>query len=230
MVGLENDPEIDELLSQLTGSSVQMMDWVLPDVIQPGIYLNGKKGVKNCARYNAQPLQYLDCQYRNMDIYKYLAVIDLDEFVFPMATSMNTVAMLDNISERNLNQAASFLFYFYQSCYGNETSKGLQLRNWGQRSTLYVNIWGPTDTFKCIHRPEFITHIGIHRYRELLHDTWPVIVSPYEGNLYHFQRQCTPAESKPMENQPIEMRQRDDVIMLHLNQTRKRLASKEKRF
>ena len=226
----QNAPEIDELLVQLAGPSIQMMDWILPDVIQSGIYLNAEKDMNNCARYNAQPLQYLDCQYRNMYLYKYLAVIDLDEFVYPMATTMNTVAMLDDISERNLNQSASFLFYHYQSCYGNETSQGLQLRNWGQRPTLFVNIWGPSYTFKYIHRPELVTYIGIHRFRDLLDDTWPVVVSPYEGNLYHFHRQCTAAESKPLENQPIEIHQRDDVIMFHLNQTRKYLASNEKQF
>ena len=100
---LQNAPEIDELLSQLAGSSVQMMDWILPDVIQPGIYLNAEKDMNNCARYNAQPLQYWDCQYRNMYLYKYLAVIDLDEFVYPMATTMNTVAMLDDMSKRKKN-------------------------------------------------------------------------------------------------------------------------------
>ena len=214
--GYQNSPEIDELLSQLTGPSVQMIDWVVPEVIRN----------RTCAR----PLQYLDCQYRNMYLYKYLAVIDLDEFVYPMATGMNTVAMLDDMSKRNLNQAASFLFYHYQSCYGNETSEGLQLRRWGQRSTLHVSIWGPTYTFKCIHRPELVTYIGFPKFVELLYDTWPVVVSPYEGNVYYFHRPCAATESKPIENQPVEMRQRDDVIMMHLNRTRKYLASNEKPF
>ena len=229
--GYSNSEEVQEVLANLSGSSVRVFDWVLPSVInEEDTGGNDVTYRANCTKMQGQPLQTLDCQYRNMYLYKYLAVIDLDEFVYPMATTMNTVAMLDDISERNLNQSASFLFYHYQSCYGNETSQGLQLRNWGQRSTLFVNIWGPSYTFKCIHRPELVTYIGIHRFRDLLDDTWPVVVSPYEGNLYHFHRQCTAAESKPLENQPIEIHQRDDVIMFHLNQTRKHLASNEKQF
>ena len=123
----DNAPEVQELMGGLTGLTVEVLDWVLPDVIEPGVYLNAVNGMNNCSRYNAQPLQYLDCHYRNMYKYRYLAVMDLDEFIFPMATSTDTVTMLDAISARNDHQVASFMFFFYQSCYFNEMYRGLQV-------------------------------------------------------------------------------------------------------
>ena len=217
----DNAPEVQELIDGLTGPSVQVLDWVLPDVITPGIYHNAVKGKKNCSRYNAQPLQYLDCQYRNMYKYRYLAVIDLDEFIFPMETSIDSVAMLDDISARNNHQVATFMFFFYESCFYNEMFEGLQLRRWAHRAYLHTSIWVPY-TFKCIHRPELVTYIRIHRYKGLLDGMFSTIVSPSEGNLYHFHRKCYSAE-QPIKLPQIGLHPRDDVIDLYLNRTDKHL-------
>ena len=213
---LQNNPEIDELLSQLAGPSIQMMDWILPDVIQPGIYLNAEKDMNNCARYNAQPLQYWDCQYRNMYLYKYLAVIDLDEFVYPMATTMNTVAMLDDMSKRKKNQVASFMFYQYQSCYVHKVFHGVQLRQWGRRAFLRTSPW---VTIKSIHKPEMVTYIQVHIPRDPLNQTYSLFVSPLEGNLFHFRQKCSTSELEELKEMSPESRARDDVINMYFNRT-----------
>ena len=96
-----NDPEIHDLLLNLNSSSIQFIDYVLPEAINQGHFYYATPDVKNCTRNYAHPLQYLDCQYRNMYLYRYLAGIDLDEFIYSNSTDTNTVKMLDDLRRKS---------------------------------------------------------------------------------------------------------------------------------
>ena len=173
-----------------------------------------------------QPLQTIDCQYRNMYLYKYIAVIDLDEFVYPMASNMNTVAMLDDIGERNKNQVSQFVFLAYQSCYDYEDLQGFRLRRWGNRGKLYGHLWD-WYKFKSILRPELVTHARTHTCRALLNGTFTQIISPVEGNFYHYRNECSPEELNSHMNFTSEIRRRHEVLSFYYNQTKTNFALKK---
>ena len=224
--GYSNSAEVQEVLANLSGSSVQVFDWVLPSVInEEDTGGNDVTYRANCTKMQGQPLQTLDCQYRNMYLYKYLAVIDLDEFVYPMATTMNTVAMLDNINERNKNQVAQFVFFAYQSCYDYESVHGLRLRHWGHRGKVYSHLWD-WYKFKSIVRPELVTYTRTHTCWGLLNRTFTQFISPTEGNLYHYRNKCSTAKSNTLINLTSEIRRRNEVLSFHCNQTRTNFALK----
>ena len=221
--------EIQELLSRLNSSSVRMMDYNLPDEIGPGFDIRGerKEGSKQLSRYNGQTLQFIDCQYRNMYLYKYLAVIDLDEFMYPMDPSMNTVALLDKISAKNNHQVAYFTFFDYKSCYTYDGFQGLKLRRWGFDGKMFGELWGGNKfKFKTIHRPEFVVYCRTHNCWEPIKGTFGLTVSPTQAVVYHFRNQCPTENKYPQNNWTSEIRHRHDVINDYLRGLKKHLAIK----
>ena len=224
-----NVHEIEELFSRLNGSSVRMIDFVLPDVMKPGFHYITERNPINGSRYNGQSLQYVDCQYRNMYLYKYLAVIDLDEFVYPMETSTNTVSLLDNISEKNNHQVAFFVFFNYQSCYHWNVFQGFQLRRWGLDATLHGELWiNSKFKFKTIHRPEFVTNCRTHNCFGPINGTFGLTVSPTQAIVYHFRKKCSAGNNHSQNNFTSEIYHRHDVINDYFEGHKKHLALKGK--
>ena len=226
---LGNAHEIEELFSRLNGSSVQIIDFVLPDEIEPGFHYFAERNTKNGSRYNGQSLQYADCQYRNMYLYKYLAVIDLDEFVYPMATTMDTVAMLDNISAENNHQVAFFVFFNYQSCYDLDLFQDFQLRRWGLKATLVGELFVNSKfKFKTIHRPELATYVLTHNCFGSINGTFGLTVSPTQGIVYHFRKKCSAGNNHPQNNFTSEIYHRHNVINDYFEGHKKHLTLKRK--
>ena len=230
-------PEVQKAFSDLAGSFVHVFDWALPSFIplndEAHIPGNTKLNYKsNCTFLQGQTLQLLDCHYRNIYLYKYLAVIDRDEFAFPMATNTDTVAMLDKISERNHHQVSSFVFFAYQSCFDYEAFQGVRLRRWGRRGKLYSQLWS-LYRYKSIHRPELVTFARIHRGEGHLHDAFPVLVSPVEGVLYHYRKynesvKCVPWGPGEENIRASHLHHRDLIINYHYERTKQELAAKTK--
>ena len=223
-----NSHEIQELLSRLNGPSIRIIDFVLPDGIEPGFDYVYEKNVINGSRYNGQTLQYIDCQYRNMYLYKYLAVIDIDEFIYPMETSINTVALLDNISTKNNHQVAFFVFFNYQGCYDCEEFQGFQLRRFGLKpATLFGELWGKSKfKFKTIHRPELVTYFRTHNCFEPVNGSFGLTVNPSEAIVYHFRNRskCSAGRRRQEHNSTSQKGHRHDVINGYFERYKKHLA------
>ena len=214
-----NDPQINEVLVKLNSSSVQLMNYVFPDVITPGSYMSRpemKKVNFRCTRYNAQRLQYLDCQYRNMYLYRYLALIDLDEFIYPAGASGNLTGLLDQIIQDSRRNFASLYFPYFMSCYTEETVKGLKLRKWQQGIFK-----GPKIRYKSIIKPELVEHFSVHKANGPIKAARGCEVDSSRVVLYHMRENCP---GKPLDGAKPETPRPDDIFQLHYNATKQKIV------
>lgn len=86
------------MLPYIKKGVVEVLDWSLkPPLIPTSIYFYGQYGLIN------------ECIYRNLYRVKYLALIDVDEFIVPQQTS-SVIEMLQTL-EKTRQKVASYIFY-----------------------------------------------------------------------------------------------------------------------
>ena len=86
--------------------------------------------LNNTMHYYGQRILINDCVYRNMKRVKYIAMIDLDEMIFPVSTS-NWPDMLKDLEK--VGKYASYIFSnnFFEEAAMNNSAVGVCPKEWG---------------------------------------------------------------------------------------------------
>ena len=150
---------------------------------------NYQKGVK--IRTYGQEAQINDCVYRFMNKYKYIIIIDTDEFIIPRNKTIRSYKELIKQLLKNKKKVASLQFPHAHFCKSEKSVKSsrkqfydIQLSRIFKRS---VPSGYDSHTTKCIINPRRVEVMYMHWVmRELYPFTKVQQVPPYVGMLHHY--------------------------------------------
>ncbi|XP_060563848.1 beta-1,4-galactosyltransferase galt-1-like [Ruditapes philippinarum] len=143
--------------------------------------------------YHGQSLAINDCLYRNMDDFKYLVFIDLDEFIIPQNELITWTDVINRVKEndpemfkRSIGMSFKSTFFseeFSRHVFSNEMSMTVRTnrtRNFSFRRN------------KVLVQPEKIFELGIHHVSKPLHekDSQNIINIPTSVAHIHHYRSC----------------------------------------
>ena len=157
---------------------VTLIDWKLPSKI-----------LKNHIWYNGQLSAHNDCLYRGMSLTKYLAVIDIDEYIVPHNSKRTFHESFEALFSPS-TCGLSFDSAFYDPKFSNRTAR---------RSTNLVTVGqtGRTRMFskvrtKVMVQPRKIFEVGIHHISKPADEAYKVLrVNTSVAYLHHY-RTCVP--------------------------------------
>ena len=157
---------------------VTLIDWKLPSNI-----------LKNHIWYNGQLSAHNDCLYRGMSLTKYLAVIDIDEYIVPHNNKRTFHESFESLFTQD-TCGLSFDSAFYDPKFANRTTK----RN---ANLVTVQQTGRSQMFskvrtKVMVQPSKIFEVGIHHISKPAAETYKVLkVNTSTAYLHHY-RTCVP--------------------------------------
>lgn len=159
---------------------ISIIYWKLPEVIQ-----------KNKIWYNGQLTVHNDCLYRSMSMSKYLAIMDIDEFMVPHNGQKLLTAAIEPIMNATVC-GLSFHSAFYDKRYSEKTadnqldSKLFVVRHNG-RSAMLSKV-----RTKVLIEPSKIFEVGIHHVSKPAHEKYQVIPVDKSIAFLHHYRNCVP--------------------------------------
>lgn len=157
---------------------VTLIDWRLPSVI-----------LKNQLWYNGQLSAHNDCLYRAMSLTKYLAIIDIDEYVVPHNNKRTFHESFEDLFTPDIC-GLSFDSAFYDPKFTNLTGKsttGLVTIDLTGRSKLFSKV-----RTKVMVQPAKVFEVGIHHISKPASEDFQVLkVNTSVAYLHHY-RNCVP--------------------------------------
>ncbi|KAK6194793.1 hypothetical protein SNE40_000349 [Patella caerulea] len=155
---------------------VKVIDWSIPENIQD--YEIWSKG---------QLLAIQDCIYSNMNRFKYLLFLDLDEMLIPK-TSMSWIEMIQELEVANNSPkvaAYSFRSSFFDPKYQSNLDQSIQFLQLRERTVSTSEVRS-----KVIIRPERVFEVGIHHLSRSLDDAYTSVSVDQSMALIHHYRPC----------------------------------------
>ena len=143
------------------------------------------------AFYYAQHSLVQDCIYRYMYSSKFIALVNVDEFILPRIHS-NLLGMLNNLSCRNVGQ---YLFQnkFFPLNLPNTNEVIRHKNNRILQSTLLNHVmkedkdWGYNHHSKTVVNPRSVEIGEIHNMRKMRHGATTCRVSPQKAVMQHYR-------------------------------------------
>ncbi|XP_076363256.1 beta-1,4-galactosyltransferase galt-1-like [Tachypleus tridentatus] len=182
---ISNETQIFISSLQEQGFQIELLPWSLPHSV-----------IKKTWAYG-QLASIQDCIYRNMFDYKYVALVDIDEFIFPRShqTLQEMIMSMPVKTWSNL--------VFRNSFFCNQHPDDIRYPDIDiplktlKRVIREKTIWSPYARSKLIVRPSKITTCGIHFVWKHLKAWNSLVVSPQVSILHHYRPNlCTKDYSK----------------------------------
>ncbi|KFM72270.1 hypothetical protein X975_10615, partial [Stegodyphus mimosarum] len=157
---------------------VTVLPWQLDIVSQKEIRTEGLFAALN------------DCLYRTMYRFRYVLMIDLDEYIIPHKNSSLTV-MLEHLNKKNQERTGAYSFQnaFFYLQWPNDTSssslpyKLLTLQKTIRKSKFHAH----KQRSKCIVLPERVVEMGNHFVWEFIAGKTMMNIPPDMGFLHHYR-------------------------------------------
>ena len=142
----------------------------------------------NFIRYYGQLLTVHHCMFTNVLRYKYIAFLDLDEFIMPRNKLVSWYDIINEIDDGSYSgfrfKSASFPPYFNSAKNGNSIAPLVTL-GWIKRAVGYH-----TKRTKCIVRPERMFEMGVHHISKWNEEHWPPLDVHVDIGQVHHYRAC----------------------------------------
>ncbi|CAN8003434.1 unnamed protein product [Ixodes hexagonus] len=173
-------PDVNCLLERYVSENlVTLLPWELPIVSQREIRTEALFAALN------------DCLYRTMYRFRWVAMIDLDEFIVP-AGNVSLPVMLRRLQERNANgRAGAYSFrnaFFYLQWPDDPIAAQDRLPLVTLRKTLRkAHLHAHRQRSKCILEPESVVEVGNHFVWEFLAGKTTVNVASSVAFLHHYR-------------------------------------------
>lgn len=174
--------EVLKLLEMYSSQKlVTLIDWRLPSVI-----------AKNQIWYNGQLSAHNDCMYRAMSLTKYLAIIDIDEYIVPhnnKRTLHESLGDLFNPKVCGLSFDSAFYDPKFRKYKQNQTEEksGLVTVDVIGRSRVYSKV-----RTKVLVQPTKIFEVGIHHISKPAEEDYKVLKVNVSTAYLHHYRNCVP--------------------------------------
>ncbi|XP_013777358.1 beta-1,4-galactosyltransferase galt-1-like [Limulus polyphemus] len=173
----ELDDRIEKMLYALQkkGISIELLPWNLPTRLFRTTWAGG------------QYVSIEDCIYRNMYDVNYVAVVDVDEFIFPRNHS-TLQAMISSIANENWG---SLIFRNAFFCTSKPSDQQTLNSTLPFRTMTYLqhqkNIWPAKKRSKVIVQPTKTIICGIHYVFEHFNNSKEIVISPSVAILHHYR-------------------------------------------
>ena len=111
--------------------------------------------------YNSQSLKYEDCVLRYQGKYKYMMVIDFDEYFVPLGKTKDILSYIRNLIKYNIG---SVILSRHKFCMSDRSSNSSEMPEDGNLTKLY-NAPNPaySDMGKSIHLVKVVLQNSVHR-------------------------------------------------------------------
>ncbi|XP_054714319.1 uncharacterized protein LOC129223960 [Uloborus diversus] len=157
---------------------VTVLPWQLDIVSQKEIRTEGLFAALN------------DCLYRTMYRFRYVLMIDLDEYIIPHKNSTLTV-MLNHLSKKNPDRTGAYSFqnaFFYLQWPNDTSSAGLPYKLLTLQKTIRKSKFhAHKQRSKCIVLPERVVEMGNHFVWEFIAGKTMMNIPPDMGFLHHYR-------------------------------------------
>ena len=152
---------------------VSVLPWNLPD------YIN-----RSSVHYFGQPLAIMDCLYRSMSLFDFVAFTDLDELIVPLKCD-NMTSLLQTFQKTQHSGFCINSAIFDPSWEDNQGSEHpLLTQQVVYRAKDPVPRWR-----KCVVDPRRIFEQGIHRISKLIEEKYtPVLADWNKARVFHYRR------------------------------------------
>lgn len=174
-----NNKDVLKLLDIYSSQKLAtLIDWKLPSTI-----------LKNQIWYNGQLSAHNDCLYRAMGLTKYLAIIDIDEYIVPHNDRRTLHESFGDIFTSKVC-GLSFDSAFYDPKFTNFTGKtksGLVTMDLTGRSRLFSKV-----RTKVMVQPTKIFEVGIHHISKPAEEDFKVLKVNVSTAYLHHYRNCVP--------------------------------------
>ena len=154
-----------------------IINWKLPDQI-----------MDREIWYHGQLLAIQDCLYRNMAHTKYLAFLDIDEFIIPVINGslphvINTIRDAQNVTNATNIAGFSFKSAFFAPNQVLDPSQQLTYLQLLRRTSNLSN-----KRTKLIVQPDRVVEVGIHHISKTINDSYAaVMVNPQIAKIHHYR-------------------------------------------
>lgn len=174
--------KVKELFVALGGEIViQVLPWNLPTTKWEELWDLGSLAALN------------DCVYRSLGRHRYVAIVDLDEFIVPRAPAAGLAQLYHSVLKHKNGQegdAALILNAFF--CY--DFKDNVDAYNYTFPIFRYTRrearLWPPKSRSKMILAPEYIVSVGHHMVHNFLLNTSKNCGSPKHLSVLHHYRAC----------------------------------------
>jgi len=183
--GALSDKNINQVLQYYSEKNiVTFIDFVLPEIVtKPKIWYNGQLSAHN------------DCLYRAMSVSRFVAIMDIDEYIVPHNGDYRVTDSLRQQFDQSANICAlSFESAFYDPKYSSSSRKpGSQLTPTlvSQVSTSRTLLFSKVRT-KVFVEARRVYEVGIHHVSKPARDNWRVVNVNTSLAFLHHYRACVP--------------------------------------